>query len=52
VAFHTQLQGIFSTQDGIHISCDFCIAGGFFTAEYQGSPKKQARRWEKAKTRF
>ena len=30
---HSLLQGIFLTQDRIHVFCDSCIASGFFTAE-------------------
>ena len=36
VSCHFLFQGIFQTQDQVHVSC---IAGGFFTAESPGKPR-------------
>ena len=38
VGCHAPLQGIFPTQEQTCVSCDCCIAGGFFTPEPPGKP--------------
>ena len=45
VGCHALLQGIFLNQNRTCVSCDFCVAGGFFTAELPGKSLEMCKWW-------